>query len=249
MVRRATVRITTMLALFPLMLAAQAAPAQTSVTLHLTPKAVANGFPAQLAITVETSTDLKGAVIEIQPPPGFKADPSTIRLPESAKKAILASSLTASGKTSTAGEKLVIVHLRGAPQAGGARPSLTSASLTFDHTPEIPVSRFLLFGGLGILIGYGLRLLLEILKSLPRPSPDPGSNGSDTDGPITRFVKKNFFLVDLLVAFGLGFLALVALTKDGHPPQNGAYWYTALAVGVSLGLLTNSELLTRTGGR
>lgn len=248
MVRRATVRITTTLTLFLLMLAAQNASAQSSVTLRLTPKAVSNGFPAQLEITVETATDLKGAVLEIQAPPGFKANPVSIELPESAKKSILASTLTTSGSAPTTGEKLVIVHLRGAPQADGARSRITSSSLAFDYAAEILVSHFLLLGGLGILIGYGLRLLLEILKSVPRPSPAPAEE-TGTDGPITSFVKKYFFLVDLLVAFGLGFLALVALTKDGHPPQNGAYWYTALAVGVSLGLLTNSELLTRTGGR
>jgi len=246
MVRRAAVPITILLALVPLMLAAQGTPAQTSVTLQLTPKAVADGFPAQLAITVETSTDLKGAVLEIQPPPGFKADPGSIEFPESAKKAVLISSLTAGGKVRTTGEKLLIVNLRGSPQVGGARPRLASASLAFDYTREISVTHFLLLGSLGILIGYGLRLVLEILKSLPRPNPAPED---DTAGPITRFVKRNFFLVDLLVTLGLGFLALVALTKDGRPPANGAYWYTALTVGVGLGLLTNSELLTRTGGR
>jgi len=47
------------------------------------------------------------------------------------------------------------------------------------------------------------------------------------------------------VTAAIGFLALVALVQDGQPPQNATYWYTALAVGVGLGLLTNSELLTK----
>jgi hypothetical protein len=38
---------------------------------------------------------------------------------------------------------------------------------------------------------------------------------------------------------------MLALIKNGHPHDSAAQWYGALIGGVALGLLTNSELITK----
>lgn len=65
------------------------------------------------------------------------------------------------------------------------------------------------------------------------------------NGPITRFVKDHYCQVDFAVTVALGAAALIALIKDGHPPESASAWYSALILGLGLGALTNSELITK----
>jgi 4-amino-4-deoxy-L-arabinose transferase-like glycosyltransferase len=60
-------------------------------------------------------------------------------------------------------------------------------------------------------------------------------------GPITRFVQKNYYLVDCSVTLVVGLLSLTLLIKNNHAPDSGFYWYTAFGAGIGLGLLTNSD--------
>lgn len=85
-------------------------------------------------------------------------------------------------------------------------------------------------------------MLVEILKTVPAPSADPPEG---TVGPITRFVQQYHYLVDFGVTLAMGFIVMVALLTDGRPPEAGRMWPGALATGVGLGLLANSELITR----
>ncbi len=60
-----------------------------------------------------------------------------------------------------------------------------------------------------------------------------------------KFVLEHYYWVDFAVTLTVGFLALAALMKNGRPPASAEYWPEAIVLGVGLGLLTNSDLLTR----
>jgi hypothetical protein len=67
-------------------------------------------------------------------------------------------------------------------------------------------------------------------------------------GPITGFVMRHYYTVDGTVTLVLGILALLGLSAHGRPPESTAWWGAALTLGVGLGLLTNSELITKVRG-
>jgi hypothetical protein len=123
---------------------------------------------------------------------------------------------------------------------------LTSTIWKLDFAPEISVNWFLLAALAGVLVGYVVRFFVKLLGAI-EPPPVVSALDSETseEGPITRWVKRNYYFVDCLVTMVLGFMLLVGLTQDRRPPQKGTEWYTALAIGFGIGLLTHSELVTR----
>lgn len=112
-----------------------------------------------------------------------------------------------------------------------------------EYTPTISLGRYLLVGLAGVLIGYAIRLLVKVLSTVPPPALAPTPAGSA--GPVTTFVTRHYYAVDCAVTLTLGLLVLIFFIKDGHPPDAGIQWYGALGIGVGLGLLTNSELVTK----
>jgi hypothetical protein len=111
--------------------------------------------------------------------------------------------------------------------------------------PEQSLAAYLGLGALGILVGYLLRVLMKVLSTTTAPAPDPTADPPPVLGPIGRFVASHYYQVDCLVTLVLGLAALLFLVKDGHLPDNGVVWYGALLMGLALGLLTNSELITK----
>ena len=109
--------------------------------------------------------------------------------------------------------------------------------------PQLSTAAYLILGGLGIAAGYSLRLLVKVLSAVPAPQPVLGA--ADSAGPITSFVIGHYYAVDFIVTLVLGFLALFALMQGARPPQVASAWPHAITLGASLGLLTNSELITR----
>lgn len=52
-----------------------------------------------------------------------------------------------------------------------------------------------------------------------------------------------YYLVDLALTLAIAFLALVALSREGHAPDAASTWQGAMILGFGLGLLTPSDLL------
>jgi len=222
--------------------------APVTLNLELMPKTVSDQSPAQLLMTIECPQKLTGAAITVVPPPGFKADPQAFSLPDFTGKMTQTSVIKALDSDVRPGERYVI-QAQGYVSSGPASKTvLVDQTLAFDYrTNQISLGTYFALGVLGILIGYWLRLLLKVLSAVSPPSPAPPGPAASAPGvgPITAFVQKHYYAVDLLVTLALGFFALVAFTQGNRPPQTASFWYSAMAVGLGLGLLTNSDLLTK----
>jgi len=223
---------------------------QGSITmnLELMPKTVIDQSPAQMLIIIESPQKLTGAAITIVPPPGFKADPPAFSLPDFTGKITQTSVFKALDSDVRPGERYVIQVQSYVSSGSGGRTLLADQTLPFDYkTNQISLRAYFALGVLGILIGYCLRLMLNVLATVPAPplAAPPSGAVPPLVGPITAFVQKHYYSVDVLVTIALGYFALVAMSQGNRPPQTANFWYSALAMGVGLGLLTNSELLTK----
>jgi len=127
---------------------------------------------------------------------------------------------------------------------------LAAVTCALKYGPGLSLWNYFVIGVLGIAIGYSARLVVDSLNALPKPvlpaAVAAGGGGGAPDlGWVSTFIKTHYYLMDFLVTLILGFLALVALVKDNHAPDSGLYWYSALGLGFGIGLLTNSDLITR----
>src|SRR5258706_6153895 len=102
---------------------------------------------------------------------------------------------------------------------------------------------------LGVAFGYAIRMVVDVLNALPKPVVAQAQGAAGGPVPnirwVTAFIPNHWYLTDFLVALALGFLVLITLTKDGHPPDAAFYWYSAFGLGAGLGLFTNTDLITR----
>src|SRR5262249_17986829 len=119
-----------------------------------------------------------------------------------------------------------------------------------DADAQLSTAAYLILGGGGISAGYGLRLLVRVLSAVPVPQPFGSAEAGELrvahqTGPVTSFVASHYYAVDFAVTLVLGFLALFALMRGADPPAIASAWPHAITLGASLGLLTNSELITR----
>jgi hypothetical protein len=217
---------------------------QPTVTLELVPNGILDGRRAQLYITVESPQELSNAVLDIHASTDFSVDPSTVELPSLARSAILNVTVTrVNGKLLQGDQALTVTLSQGSDAA--TRKILVSKLAKFTYTPEIPLYSYFFFALIGVAIGYWVRLVVRVLGTVEPPPAAPQQPDATQPGPITRFVKAHYYMVDFLVTVILGFLVLATFVQSGRPPQSGAAWYGALASGVGIGLFTNSELLTR----
>jgi hypothetical protein len=127
---------------------------------------------------------------------------------------------------------------------------LAAVTCALKYGAGLSLMYYFILGILGIAIGYSARLVVDSLNALPKPvlpaAAAAGVGGGAPDlGWVSTFIKTHYYLMDFLVTLILGFLALVALVKDNHAPDSGLYWYSALGLGFGIGLLTNSDLVTR----
>lgn len=198
--------------------------------------------PESFSVTV--SAPREGDVLSISVnPPTIKANPASWKLPEADGKITRSFVLEPPAGKQLSGQIEVGAELTRPSQSGPGK-SLAGTTFQFLYRRGIPLSSYFLWGILGIVLGYLLRLFIKVLSEVtpPQLAPVPGA---PEPGPLKQFVQRYYFFIDCGVTAAIGFLALVALVQDGQPPQNASYWYTALAVGVGMGLLTNSELLTK----
>lgn len=241
-----SVRLILALALYMALVGQNVAVAEQPATLlkaHLEPSDVVNQEAVQLLVEVQSTQLATNLRLEVTPPPGFQAKPTTpITLPSfQGHYTVPTISIQRSNGPMSIGQRTLMVRvLSGDDKASTA---LAETSVPFAYKSRISIPFYLFAGGLGILMGYGLRLLIKVLQAVPTPSPAPVPGPAP--GPITAFVQKNYYLVDCGVTMAVGLLSLTILLKDNHVPESGLYWYSALGAGVALGLLTNSELLSK----
>lgn len=231
---------------------AASAWAQTSspsLKLQLVPKNVVDKYPTELLITVEAPTRID-AQVRVTMPPGFEAVPKSFSLSGFSGKVIETATLRGTGERVLAGERPILVELTGAaPAGGGTAPVLASESLSFEFAPEIPLWFYLVVGTAGVMLGYGARYLVNLLKAVgPPPLSDSEKQALTDSGRKTKWpewARRHYYLLDFAVTLALGFAVLVVMASGGRPPQAATLWPGALTTGFGLGLLANSELLTR----
>jgi hypothetical protein len=268
------------LAIVPLMPTADGVTVRATTT--LTPDGVVRNAPVQVTVTLDASAPVVGATLVVVAPLGVtlrtadgagtrtsvrqtvgaSADVVTIALPEFDRRLVRTFTMQAAGAGDVRGAYRVMVEVTGKDGAG-RNVLLAQDAVAVTLAPTVPVERYLLLGIVGILFGFGVRLVMKARDSIPvaqQPLPAPPAfpaapaaqaapvNDGTTLGPIGTWLASkpaHFYSVDCLVTLVLGFGALLALLSAGHVPDTAAQWYGALLLGFALGLLTNSELVTR----
>jgi hypothetical protein len=204
--------------------------------------------PPVLSVAVDAPQEGDLLTIRVNPS-SIKAQPSTFQLPASSQESSRSFTLEPPAGKQLSGEIEVEAELT-RPSATG-RPGVRLDGMTIQITAAsgISLSIYFALGVLGIVIGYVLRLFMKALAATTPPALAPAPGQGQGKGKLSQFVEKYYYWIDCFVTAAIGFLVLVSLVQDGQPPENGAAWYSALAVGVGLGLLTNSELLLKAPGR
>jgi hypothetical protein len=129
---------------------------------------------------------------------------------------------------STRDPKIFLFNLSYTRGADGSK-QYRSTKFTLRYTTSM--SLYLLSGTIGLLFAH-------IIKSLAKGRRDLEQQGASL-GQILRYIfsKQLIGLVTILV---IGFAVLVVLARETIPIQG---WYDALALGVTLGMLGDEELL------
>ena len=166
------------------------------ITLQASPAKLVGAEPAQLLVTIEPQGALQNAVLKIAPPPGFQVDRNNLAMASLSGKLTQLFTVRRKEGQEPKGGGLLLVSLE-VPQAGRKEPQQVAAeSLKLDYAPEISVRAYILLGILGVGLGYGLRLLLKVLQSIPpeavpAPAPiPPGQLPPLQPGPITSDLEQ-----------------------------------------------------------
>ncbi len=232
------------------------------ITTSLSPDGPVYRSPVELVITVESSQPLTGARLLLAAPEGLKLQ----ALPDSAAAGtkpstggthLLLPLHAFAGRTSRAiivtpdvgklrrATYRVLADVYAADSAGRPPLALAHEPIPIAVVPQIALASYLWLGLVGILIGYLIRLVIKVLGAVPAPLPAPPETNDPTTGPITRFVTRHYYFTDFTVTCVMGVLLMLLLLKDAHLPDNAGSWYGAMILGFSLGLLTNSDLVTK----
>jgi hypothetical protein len=223
----------------------RAGAADVGVTATMSPPSLKGAQGAQFVVTAVLPAGSNEGSVESQVPPGFTASETSIRIIGDAGVPIRRSITLKADSTVESGRKTVIADLWAG--AAGAPRKRVGATLRYDFdysSDRLPISEYIWVGLLGVAIGYFVRLMVKTLGSVPAPKPAPGDPVPE-DGPLTRFTRSHYYVVDGGVTLVLSLIVMLALIKNGRPPDSAAQWYGALIGGAALGLLTNSELITK----
>jgi hypothetical protein len=201
-----------------------------------TPEEVVASVPLseQSGLTAATAASAQTLVVPIRP---------------STATTTYAIALTPRAGSTAAGERVLIVDL----VAGSSHTErlLQSHEITIMLRPQLAMGCYLLIGGLGILLGYLLRQIIRSTGQVRTPflsQPPAEVPRLPQQGWLTTMIQRKpstYFVVDGSVTLFLGLGAMLALVKGDLLPDAGTSWHGTLLLGAGLGLLTNSDLLTR----
>lgn len=214
---------------------------------ELTPSQLQFNAAATLTVTMDCPTTTDEQTVEVTPPPGFTVSPKSYQL------GTTAGTKTRQFEVQTPRAYIAPANWRFFILFSARNAELASLSVPFPYRSGIPLYQYFLLGVFGIGVGYLARLVVDSLNALPKPVlPVPaavagpaGALPAPDLGWFTAFIRNHYYFMDFVVTLVLGFLALTVLIKDNHPPDSGMYWYSALSLGFGIGLLTNSDLVTR----
>ena len=216
-----------------------------NLLLSIDPATVSNSGSTELICRVTIPDAATSCTVDVQPPLGFRAEPRSITITGAALPLVVMRkvTLTPVDTYQNGGTKVVRADLFASDTNGPIRLAAPTQQTSFEYVNcRLSIRKYLWIGFFGIVIGYLIRFLINILKTIPAPS--PFARDADS-GPITAFVQKYYYWIDGFVTVVLGLVILVSFVKNDFPPEAAARWYGALVVGVGVGALTNSELLTR----
>ncbi len=97
----------------------------------------------------------------------------------------------------------------------------------------------------GVGLGYLVRLLILLLTEADKPVPLAGLGGGAPPVAWVKWVREHYYLVDGSVMLLLGYLVLVYMAKNNLAPDVAVSGPHCLVYGATLGLLTNTRLLTQ----
>jgi len=142
-------------------------------------------------------------------------------------------------KQPSGSQKDLIVELSATTTS--ASPSLAgSATAKFDYENGCQsVASYLLYGTLGALIGYLIRLLVAYQQGATPPQVVVAL------GETPSTVDKNHYWLDGGLTLLLSFIVLVYLINGGRPPEVACTWYGSIVAGVALGFLSNAQLMSK----
>lgn len=213
--------------------------------------------PFLFLLQLDSTAPLHGAVAEVSSPLGFSIPQPRQEVAEGARKATLSFRVVPDGDSPRAGTLVATVT------AGRDRTPLNQSHYVFSYTPHLVLLAFYLVGLLGVLLGWASKLVVKahagktpppIVTGLflsPREAAANAQAMASGRGPVhgSRFAvwlsssAPAYYAVDLLLTLVIAFLALVALSREGHAPDAASTWQGAMILGFGLGLLTPSDLL------
>jgi hypothetical protein len=183
-------------------------------------------------------------VLSIEPPPGFKAEPQTIRYGSGTQLREIAT-VQRVDLSSPSGKATILVRLRN--DAG----VIADRTIDIDFRNSTMTARgYLIVGLIGVVIGFLIKLGMKALSVVPPPiaGAQAARDRDAPEHPLVRFAREHYYTVDLLVTLLIGFLVLLASLTGVIPPA-GTQWPAALVTGAGVGVLANNELVGRIGRR
>jgi hypothetical protein len=189
-----------------------------TITTRLVPKALYGAGPSQLIVTVKGDS-LAGLTLRFTATRGFHVTPHELSWSGAAANRVVMCVADVTTKNVVAGQiggSIMTTALL--PDTKRVNHQVASDVAEFEYQAGLSVYLYLLVGVAGIGIGYVVRMLVLALKNV-QPQVDAEKLAtSETPKGLREFVLKHYWEVDFAVTLILGFLALVALMKDGRPP-------------------------------
>ena len=166
------------------LLITSSAPAQTgpTMTYQLRTKDFDNSPSAQLLVTADVPATFGRVDIQFVSPPGFVADPASLRFDPQPGKRIVAVNLRRIGDVST-DEYSVLAHATALPSGSTAPPFSVDQAVNFTYTRRLQVKFYFLLGLVGSVLGYLLRIVTGVLKRIPVPAPALPEGDEEVEAP------------------------------------------------------------------